>query len=397
VGYSRPTKTPAEIYEALHAAALTAPVFPNLVSLFLPDLSPGIPTLCDLIGPHLTELGIDFLLEKDHYPLVESLPQRFPGLRSLKIMNPPSHSLSSAIFHLPHLRCLHTHCVLSREATTHLMDLPYLLKLSFYSFEAIPQRVSDAPTFHALRDLRVEATLAEKVIELLSCMTSCQLRGISLAFNDGLTPPGTWSRLCSTIGTHISHSSLQSVRLENHRPKAVEVDQSELLEFDMIRPLLSLSNIRNLTLVIPVGLDLDDAGFEELARAFPRLENLDLSHAIPFHLRPRATLGGLYAFAQYCPNISDLIVSIDASNVDNFPPLARPSDSPVCLAFERSPIQDAQWVGSKLSAMFSNIRSLHGFDDAGSHSDPEQDDWEDVDDLWDVVERLLFPEVSYLR
>ncbi|KAJ6623296.1 hypothetical protein B0H10DRAFT_1786661 [Mycena sp. CBHHK59/15] len=82
-----------------------------------------------------------------------------------------------------------------------------------------------------------------------------------------------------------------------------------------LRPLFCFSNLTDVSLAPPVGFDLDDVTVSDMARAWPHIQWLILGAGSYAHVASRVTLQGLYAFAQHCPELHFLQISLDASAV----------------------------------------------------------------------------------
>ncbi|KAF8066602.1 hypothetical protein FPV67DRAFT_1198377 [Lyophyllum atratum] len=371
------TQTPPEIFSALHAAAKTTLLFPNVASLAFSHPSPLVLMIVyEHTGPYLTELSLDErcdLDSKNDYPLIRSLPRRYPALRSLEISNVPSDLVSTMVRDLPHLQRLKSHGMITSEAIHHLMSLPDLHTLSSGSSTMLPLQASTLPSFQTLSSLTFRCHSAEDAVKLLSSVTSPKVRWIGLQFMDRLLTPEEWDNICSTLATCPARTSVETVWLDNSVP---DVDADELLRigsvsFNVIRHILVISDLLEFGFKTPLYLDFDDACLEELARAFPSLSELDLAYDGSLCHQPRATLAAISALAEHCPHLCSLSISIDARDKGNIlPSPALPNDSSIFLSFSNSPISDAQWVAFQLADIFPNIRSVNGSYDPWPIDDP---------------------------
>ena len=86
----------------------------------------------------------------------------------------------------------------------------------------------------------------------------------------------------------------------------------EFVDFDVIEPLCTLSNLRSFTLNTLYPLSLSDDKIRQMASAWPELEELDLNHfpSPAFNPLQRLTLAGVAAFAELCHNLCILKLHI---------------------------------------------------------------------------------------
>ncbi|KAJ7488355.1 hypothetical protein FB451DRAFT_1025451 [Mycena latifolia] len=124
--------------------------------------------------------------------------------------------------------------------------------------------------------------------------------------------------------------------------------------------LCCFTNIRSLRIGVPLAFELDDATVLDIARAWPRLEDLELNSFCPL-IKSQVTIQGLCAFAQHCPRLAILRISFDASAVPNLEINARtfvPQHSLHTLYPSSSPITAPLPVAKFLSTIFPNLRSI---------------------------------------
>ncbi|KAJ7840905.1 hypothetical protein B0H13DRAFT_1636058 [Mycena leptocephala] len=78
-------------------------------------------------------------------------------------------------------------------------------------------------------------------------------------------------------------------------------------------PLLRFIELRVLRIRVPSGHDLDDATIYDMARSWPRIEELIFGSAA--RINPRCTLLALRHLSQHCPLLEMLELTLDASSV----------------------------------------------------------------------------------
>ncbi|KDQ51255.1 hypothetical protein JAAARDRAFT_211219 [Jaapia argillacea MUCL 33604] len=80
-------------------------------------------------------------------------------------------------------------------------------------------------------------------------------------------------------------------------------------------PLLTLHRLQILALVVDVIVRIDDSLLHDMARAWPRMTNLDFSSVRVEEGQPQATLAGLLPFAKNCVHLKSLGLTIDSGPV----------------------------------------------------------------------------------
>ncbi|KAJ7495504.1 hypothetical protein FB451DRAFT_1387525 [Mycena latifolia] len=156
---------------------------------------------------------------------------------------------------------------------------------------------------------------------------------------------------------------------------------------DVLLPLFSFANLVIVTLRHPVGFDLDDTTVLGMARAWPRIESLALLAGNFRHVHPRVTLEGLSAFAEHCPHLRTLSMTLDATMVPKLrgknkkPRVAQ--ESLAYLNVSVSPISNPGRVAVFLSAIFPELQWIStSYDDLMAEMQGE-----------DVDEPVVGPEV----
>ncbi|KAI5885266.1 uncharacterized protein SCHCODRAFT_02557466 [Schizophyllum commune H4-8] len=157
------------------------------------------------------------------------------------------------------------------------------------------------------------------------------------------------------------------------------------VHLDTLRPLLPFSNL--VRFVLPVTSDieiaLDDDDVDTLARAWPRLEVLEVytvrrpSPALP----PVCTINALLSFARHCPLLRLLGMELDATIVRALDPSVVPVQSSLWrLQVHHSPIESPADVAAFLSTLFPNLESIQQPDHPSSRYNSGK---------WDTVQWCL--------
>ncbi|KAJ7606924.1 hypothetical protein FB45DRAFT_1040674 [Roridomyces roridus] len=181
--------------------------------------------------------------------------------------------------------------------------------------------------------------------------------GISLVDLTVVCPLLKVHRLFSAIETGISHSSLQQLAFHSSDNSFDGAHvAAHLIRGPSLRHLFCFVNLTSLSVSTPVGFDLDDETVTDMARSWRHIEYLDLQ-ALCGTPAPRATLRCLQAFPQYCPQLTSLSMSFDATVL----PESHGAVSLQTLRYlnvEGSPIGDAVSVGQYINAIFPSLRRV---------------------------------------
>ncbi|KAJ7676610.1 hypothetical protein DFH06DRAFT_976275, partial [Mycena polygramma] len=160
-----------------------------------------------------------------------------------------------------------------------------------------------------------------------------------------------------------------------------------------LRHLFCFKNLVDVTLGHP--FDLRDREIVDLASSWPYIKFLTFSGAGHYNeapLRLGVTLLGLYAFAQHCPNLCCLAISVDATGTAGLE--SNGSEEPACqtaltaLDLQGSSIATAAPVAAFILATFPNVENIEFRYADGPSSDGEEATYIDH---WLEVNRLLEP------
>ncbi|KAJ7133092.1 hypothetical protein C8R44DRAFT_549147, partial [Mycena epipterygia] len=158
------------------------------------------------------------------------------------------------------------------------------------------------------------------------------------------------------------------------------------LDISTLRTLFCFGNLTSVVIRSPLGFDLDDGAVLELARAWPRLESLHLKSHVEQPRNP--TLGCLQSFAEHCPSLRLLGITLDARQVpapDHSSATRIIQRSLAILNVDSSPIAAPISVGRYLSGLFPCLRTVR------ANNDEEYDS-----EVWLEVESML-PELNAIR
>ncbi|KAJ7898053.1 hypothetical protein B0H13DRAFT_2196483 [Mycena leptocephala] len=340
------------------------------ISLCLPnDLFPKIrdltwtqPHFLSFLRPTITSLTL-------HSPGVSasSLPtlgQMCPRLQGLRVYLDSDQllDLSSCVRGLQFLERMEAHS-LDWEALEYLGHLPSLVSLRLSALPETFPSLPDIPMFSSLEELSLGATTcpATYIFKLFlgSAITQLNLElGLSLRAS---TAAQVCDFLCA-LAAGCSPSLLTWFNLSSFPVRNEQGQNNEpfVIPSDATRPLFSFINLEVLIIRSEdVHIDWDDAALADMARAWPRIELVDLTSSL--HVQCRLTLLGLRSLAQYSPCLTSLRITLDArtiplaDNLDRTSPVAHPLHS---LTLVHCPITAPVLVSQYLSALFPDLRSV---------------------------------------
>ncbi|KAJ7142975.1 hypothetical protein C8R44DRAFT_761496 [Mycena epipterygia] len=291
--------------------------------------------------------------------------------------------------------------VLDMEALEHICRLPSLTSLYSNTISTASTFFINADTqsFVSLRTLDLGNSEIEPTTRFLEGCNQIPLISFDVSFPHFSTA-GQMHKFYTAIAAVFSPSSLTSLTLDNsynvHAPPIDHVIQSR-----SIRMLFGFVNLTSLYMLSPIGIDWDDSTVLDLARAWPRIETLDLSAWHCASARPRVTLECLRSFARHCPHLGDLTTTFDGTVI---PTSDLGATNRVCqvrlrsLNVDHSTISTAVGVARFLSAIFPNLKHI-----LTREVQYEEEDLDEVERqamelhlLWNEVQKLL-PEVSAIR
>ncbi|KAJ7113203.1 hypothetical protein C8R44DRAFT_882209 [Mycena epipterygia] len=110
-----------------------------------------------------------------------------------------------------------------------------------------------------------------------------------------------------------SRSSLTSLSLTNYCDSSPTSGQDAYaISNDSMRLFFGFENLRDITIMAPLGLDLDDVTITDMTCAWPRATNLSFK-SFASYKRPRLTFNRLHAISRHCPGLVQLEIALDAS------------------------------------------------------------------------------------
>ncbi|KAJ7175026.1 hypothetical protein C8R43DRAFT_596977 [Mycena crocata] len=391
----------SELWQTLQLCYPDAHLLPNLmelhwdhrdpaiypvISLFL---GPGIHTLTLAPGPDLSysEGNLAFVPDPDSKESIAQLSflpllgVKCPDLKEVNFRGSTrflfsSHVLSSiflCLLGINRLEAFGIHNV-DRAILEHLSRLPCLKSLIVDEL-----LVFDLPTeadtesegnnhFPALEELHLWATTPQVAISLIAAVTHRPLTSLDIGFEKAFPTTDAVTKLYSTIASHCSLTSLQSLHVDDALLDAGTADllderdfESYLVDPGALRPLFAFSNLTTVLLRPYFGFDIDDNTVTEMATAWPRVEELSLIFGMDQHLplvRTNVTLNGVREIARHCSNLRQLEMFFDGSDI---PRLDASIQQTSLIKFDVacSPISASGPTAIFLSHLFPNLKSVN--------------------------------------
>ncbi|KAJ7495543.1 hypothetical protein FB451DRAFT_1121995 [Mycena latifolia] len=383
--------------EAFEAISLSCPgdhMFPNLQTLVL-DLTPmtyesqSATSIDFLISPQLKEIRLDFgtgfrLLSQ----IVPTMAVKCPSLTHVTISMQDDYgeselqSVSGFVRDLAHVEDL-TVPNLDPAAFEHLGRLSSLSALRLENpkmcrMTQLPAIASTPPRhmYSSLTVLQFGATTVERMTEFIEVISNAPLEELEAESLYDAATNDVIGRLYSALAAHCSHNSLQRILIEGESLPEWAVPDQFRISGAILRTLFCFVNMVSVSLEQPFGFDLDDADIFDMARTWPRLEFLALA-AYPA-LKPRVTIQGLYAFAQQCPNLDYLEITVDGTVVVPAPPAGSVSQHSLrVLNVSGSLINSPNAVATFLSTIFPQTDVEFDLEEAGEEG-KYRARWEEV-------------------
>ncbi|KAJ7495526.1 hypothetical protein FB451DRAFT_1478426 [Mycena latifolia] len=341
--------------ETLGLASPTQFIFPNLHKLrWYPSPPESFHHLRLFLAPGIQDLRLGGFGTISHLSILFNLTIKCPSLRSVEIL---IHSLqdvavpivSTFVRSLVRIESLAIP-TLDETAFAHLARLPALKSLEFHS----PR------TLHSFLQPSAGSAYFPALTQLTAPAMECGAALVGMLPNRPLVTLRIFGN--SFHPTHYGSTILFRSSEIDPSANAPTSDQINMycVRGDMLLPLFSFANLVSVTLVHPVGFDLDDAIVLGMAHAWSRIESLALLAGSFRHVHPRVTLEGLSAFAEHCPRLRSLSMTLDATMVpklrgnDKKPRVTQ--ESLTCVDVYLSLISKPGRVAVFLSAIFPELR-----------------------------------------
>ncbi|KAJ7699335.1 hypothetical protein B0H17DRAFT_1177129, partial [Mycena rosella] len=389
----------AYVFETLSLCIPREQLFPNLETIaWAPRTQQLYPYIRLFLGPKIH--GVVF-----HYPnsisalsLLPALSLKYPALKLAKLRadipddDDPQllldddelklRSISTFVRGLTEIISLDLD-IIDQGAFEHLGRLTTLRFLNIGELHRLePSNSLPRLSFPALATLHFRDTRLELASAYIGMLSESKLAMLDVAITAPATTPTT-THFYATLTINCPHPDLQILEVQNTEwySQGIADPAHYVVPSASLRLLCCFPNLVVLRLQSPAGFDLDDATVWALARAWPRLRILSLTADTDAEHHPsRVSLDALCAFAQHCPALAHLSITLDAVAV---PPVEAASDRPIqtCLVMlnvAASPISTPSHVAAFISKLFPTLLALI------AHTEEEDEDGDDGDGaLWE--------------
>lgn len=301
--------------------------FPNLGTIaWYPDNHLAmLPFLRLLCGPALTSLSAEFAADPASLSMVSALGITCPNITDISISAPGetvsddlTNALSTSICHWKGLK--HVSCddltVSAMEHLSQARNLESLTACASGRMLSFSQSLSvQELSFPRLQLLHLYTGLSSTVI-------AC-LRGLRLALKDFwldlfdvqdmFSASSRLRDLFTTLAEACSHTCLTRLYLCVIHPHFSS--PTSVATIRDIRPLLSFTNLRVVSLEGLSTFSLDDDDIALLASAWPGIEELVLSTYVDHPVASLPTFQSLFCLARSCPKLTALSLVVDTTKL----------------------------------------------------------------------------------
>ncbi|KAF8149229.1 hypothetical protein K438DRAFT_1988992 [Mycena galopus ATCC 62051] len=300
--------------------------------------------------------------------LLSSLPLRCPQLKEVILFPRGAPELRSLAVSAVSACVRDLHGI--EELVVDMVDEPALEHLSCLSSvrylrlgelpSTLPELPSDEAPFPSLRTLYFSSEIESptRFLEWCNKLSFVEFTAECAAFSTA----DDVHRLFSAASSGISHLPLRKFTFSDEFGSFDSLDSpNHLIRPQSLRSLFCFVHLTSVSILSAVGIDLDDTTVTDLARSWPHIEKLEFQSYYG-NAAPRATLRCLEAFPKYCPRLTKLAITFDATVIPI--PTSKEADlSLVCLKIENldveaSPIVTARPVAKFLTRIFPRLRDI---------------------------------------
>ncbi|KAJ7742327.1 hypothetical protein B0H16DRAFT_1025062 [Mycena metata] len=319
------------LFEILRLSLPTQYLFPNLRGLrWIFNQIPALPLVPLVLAPGIKVIAIGTFKSIPHLIILAALSARCPYLTTVKLLQPDSperdqlQAVSFFVRRLTHIQALEV-ANLDQAGFEHLVRAPHLHTLIVKSPSITPAFLlpnDPVQNFASLRYLVLKFTPLQSVLAFIRALSrSSPILSFSplTSLTVDVSPPPDASSLMQiyvALKINLPRATLTTLRITSHSLPNRPTFQVEppAITIATVRYLFHFSNLTRVGLRPPTGVDLTDDDVLAMTEAWPNLEHLSLrsrSNAHPL----RTTLLSLFHFAQRCPQLETLEMSLDASIV----------------------------------------------------------------------------------
>ncbi|KDQ62042.1 hypothetical protein JAAARDRAFT_203263 [Jaapia argillacea MUCL 33604] len=260
--------------------------------------------------------------------------------------------------------------------------------------QTLPEITSPPQRFASLRVLGMNEAPLSTCTEIIRWMSPANLEELYLCPRNAPSPPSLESHL-QVISQCVSWTSLRDFDLSVLVGSTFILPQdSVIIQPIILKPLLSFKNIRRFVFDCGTPLTLDNAILDDIAAAWPKLEELDLGETTgEDEFVSKVTLEGLVPFATRCPDLRTLRLLLDADDalVGRQKPGSGVSNHSLrSLELGRSCISEsgAGAVAAFLSDLFPKLKTIVAWRDEDLDESFSVREWANVENLHSVFVRV---------
>ncbi|KAK7013698.1 hypothetical protein R3P38DRAFT_2720428 [Favolaschia claudopus] len=362
-------------------------LLPNVQGLSCKSSSVLFPYLTLLVGPRVTQLATFLDGPAFRISALQSIARYFKSLEYVHLNTPVTHRemvrpyVPGFFMQIVPPRRLEIQG-LNQAAYRHLAMLPTIRSLELLDLVELPFpspcSFSDI-TFPVLDELKIQAASPLFATNFLSVFDKAPFTLLSIAASKNSTVSNSLSLLFAVCAACIPATLVKlHIYLCEDNETVLSNCQAYAMTFDMIRPLTVYSNLRRVSLVCPLGFELDNKSVETLGQAWPQLECLCIVGDFSAVLVPSSypTLAAVLSLARHCPLLQDLCLAVDARVVPeaadsatsystaliNWEPVESPMDCPDSVAevlgkvFPELSIEYKSETWAKVDTLLTNYR-----------------------------------------
>ncbi|KAJ7616718.1 hypothetical protein DFH06DRAFT_1365359 [Mycena polygramma] len=242
------------------------------------------------------------------------------------------------------------------------------------------------PAFSCLGRLTLGPLETSRATQFFGILARCPIVWLRIVLCAYATLAET-DALFGSLQIACSHTSLRSFSLVNTVTRLFPPDAqgNYMINSHSLGTLSCYSDITTLSIVWPIGFDLDDAAIHRL----PRLEDLTLETVI-MSAPTRVTLNSLHSLAVHCPQLHSMDMEFDSTSVPtNVGPDRVVHMRLYILGVGYSPIIKPAAVARYLSSLFPKLASITTAREDESNDDPPEGGQHAQAILWHQLWKLV--------
>lgn len=299
-------------------------LFPKLQKLTWDENAKIFPYIRLFLGP-LTHLNL-WNIPTSHASILPMLAEACPSVKSFKFQanrlpnSETNSAISCAILGWQSLECLGCN-TLPDEVYAHVANMPGLRSLSIYNLSTTytARPGSQYPLFKSLVTLSLGGDILNFCRSVICHLSYSPIQEVVVTSNQHHEANDV-KRLLKCIQSHCSQTSLQSVRYEvdidDEFPEDDEVAQDIIVNERHLKPLYSFRNMVEVVIVPYSRFEMGDTAILELAKAWPKLQVLNLGSYWGWSPHIGISLQALMGLVDLCPDLVEVRLAINVGGID---------------------------------------------------------------------------------